>query len=168
MVLATSATAAVEIRNVVAFPTGWEFEVVAEYVVAGDVWDPMQGLAGLRGRPGDGEGQLPDEHLRLRVRFADQSEANNLGPPLRRPIDAAPFFQYGSGRCDYQRAIGERARVETVVWVWPLPPPGPMLLLCEWPRYGIPLTRHEVDATLIRQAAQRAADSWPEARDGGT
>lgn len=41
-------------------------------------------------------------------------------------------------------------------WVWPLPPPGSLVLACEWPALDIPLTRCEIDAQPIREAATRA------------
>ena len=41
-------------------------------------------------------------------------------------------------------------------WVWPLPPPGPVVLVCEWPAMNIPLTRSELDAQTILDAAARA------------
>jgi hypothetical protein len=37
---------------------------------------------------------------------------------------------------------------------WPLPPP--LALVCEWPAAGIPLTRQDIDAGKVREAAQRA------------
>ena len=41
-------------------------------------------------------------------------------------------------------------------WVWPLPPPGAVTLVCEWPAMDIPLTRRELDAQTILDAAKRA------------
>jgi hypothetical protein len=38
----------------------------------------------------------------------------------------------------------------------PVPPEGPVQLVCEWPAYGIDLTRREIDAADIRAAARRA------------
>jgi hypothetical protein len=34
-------------------------------------------------------------------------------------------------------------------WVAPLPPPGPVAFVCEWPAAGIALTRGEVDAAAF-------------------
>jgi hypothetical protein len=41
-------------------------------------------------------------------------------------------------------------------WVWPLPPPGPVAFVCEWPVAGIPESRAEIDAQVILDAASRA------------
>jgi hypothetical protein len=46
-------------------------------------------------------------------------------------------------------------------WVWPLPPPGPVSFVCEWPAAGISLTRSEIDAQTILDAAARARTLFP-------
>jgi hypothetical protein len=76
---------------------------------------------------------LPAEFLRLGVQFADGSVATHLDrSPFRRP-DA-----------------------------WPLPPPGPVGFICQWPAQGIAESRVEIDARLILAAAARAVDLWTE------
>jgi hypothetical protein len=47
-------------------------------------------------------------------------------------------------------------------WVWPLPPPGPLEFICQWPQYGITETRVGIDAQLILDAARRSIRPWPE------
>ena len=47
----------------------------------------------------------------------------------------------------------------------PRRPPGSLTFACEWPALGIPLTRVEIDAALVRRAADRAQLLWPD--DGG-
>jgi hypothetical protein len=42
------------------------------------------------------------------------------------------------------------------LWIWPLPPTGPLTFAIEWRTRQIPLTTHEVDADIIREAAERA------------
>jgi hypothetical protein len=46
-------------------------------------------------------------------------------------------------------------------WVWPLPPPGPLALVCEWQAHGIALRRHELDAAPLLEAAARVEPLWP-------
>ena len=46
-------------------------------------------------------------------------------------------------------------------WAWPLPPPGPLEFVCEWPELGITETRAGIDAQLILDAAQRSIRLWP-------
>lgn len=156
--LARSSTAAVKVQHLTAFPAGFEFQVVIHMRSTGEVWDPMHGLQGFRGRPGARYGELSDEHLRFGIQFADGSKATNLGPPMIGPTDEkskGPMLQPSGGS-----AGGSVA--QTTFWVWPLPPSGPLTFVCEWPKYGIPLTRHPVNADLIREAAQRAIELWPE------
>jgi hypothetical protein len=78
---------------------------------------------------------------------------------MREPSGSGPFLQFGHGS-----AGGTVA--ETTFWLWPLPPSGPVTFACEWPKYGIPLTRHEFDGNLIRDAGQRATELWPEGEGG--
>lgn len=44
----------------------------------------------------------------------------------------------------------------------PLPPPGPLQFVCEWPAYGLSESRLELDATIILEAAKRAKPLWPD------
>jgi hypothetical protein len=46
------------------------------------------------------------------------------------------------------------------VWVGPLPPPGPLFFVYEWPAEGIALTRREIDAQPIIDAAGRSVALW--------
>jgi hypothetical protein len=41
-------------------------------------------------------------------------------------------------------------------WVWPLPPPGRLDVVCEWPARGITKTTAELDVNIILGTAQRA------------
>jgi hypothetical protein len=43
----------------------------------------------------------------------------------------------------------------------PIPPPGQLAFVCEWPALQIPLTRATLDAEVIRDAARRAVVLWP-------
>jgi hypothetical protein len=100
---------------------------------------------------------LPDELVRFGVQFADGRKATNLD--RRPPADSEPegpvlIEQGGSG-------YGSPAW-DTEEWLWPLPPPGPLTFVCEWPGRGIGLSRAEVDGDAIRQAAARAVTLWPE------
>ena len=153
--LARSSTAAVKIQHLTAYPNGFEFQLVVHYRPTGEPWDPMHGL---HGRPRQPYGVLTDEVLRFGIQFADGSKATNIGPPTMRSAEGNPrglVLQAGSGS-------GGTTVADTTYWVWPLPPPGPVAFVCEWPKFGIPLTRHEIDANLIRDASTRAIELWPE------
>jgi hypothetical protein len=51
-------------------------------------------------------------------------------------------------------------------WAWPLPPPGPLEFICQWPTFGIAETRAIIDAQLIIDAARRSVRLWPEDATG--
>lgn len=111
--------------------------------------DPMMyhGHHGLHHGGGD---EIPPEMLRLGVQFADGSKATNTGGfhhDANAP--AGPVMHPGGGG-------GGGASWRQTQWVWPLPPPGPLELVCEWPAMDIPLTRSELDAQTILDAAARA------------
>lgn len=100
---------------------------------------------------------MSDEILRFGLQFADGSKVTNLGPPMIGPTDRAqkgPMLMHMGGS-------GGGEVVEQMYWVWPLPPPGPLAFVCEWPKFGIELTRHEIDADLIRKASTQAIELWP-------
>ena len=42
------------------------------------------------------------------------------------------------------------------LWAWPLPPPGLLTFICEWPAVQISVTRRPIDAQEILDAAARA------------
>jgi hypothetical protein len=46
-------------------------------------------------------------------------------------------------------------------WLWPLPPPGDLLLACEWPNAGIEFSTATISADLLLEAAGRASELWP-------
>ena len=56
----------------------------------------------------------------------------------------------------------DRLAWEVDVWIWGLPPPGPLAFVCEWPARGIPESRVEIDAGLVLEAAGRAVPIWPD------
>ena len=40
--------------------------------------------------------------------------------------------------------------------LWPMPPPGPLRFVCEWPAAGLAVSHAEIDAQLVLDAAARA------------
>ncbi|WP_432564458.1 hypothetical protein [Kineococcus sp. SYSU DK003] len=51
--------------------------------------------------------------------------------------------------------------IDCEYWLWPLPPPGPLRVLCQWPERGIEQAWHELDGEMFQRAAQRAQPIWP-------
>ena len=158
LVLARSADAAVSIGGFVAYPTGFELTLrtrVREPLASPGADDPLFPWRGVR----TGEAGVAPEMLRFGIQLSDGGKATNLAPqragvdPEEAPSGPVLWPQGGgggNGRSDYR------------VWIHPLPPPGALTFVCEWPVHGIPETRREVDASVIREAAGRAQELWPE------
>jgi hypothetical protein len=102
-----------------------------------------------------------DESLHIGVRFADGRKVANVGsvpnPPGSVPGDLilSPL-SFGGGMLDRSQSY----------WVSPLPPAGPMTVVCEWAAFGIPETAKDVDTGQILRGAQQVIKLWPEDSDG--
>jgi hypothetical protein len=53
---------------------------------------------------------------------------------------------------------------EQELWLWPLPPPGPVELVCSWPDQGIEEARATIDGAELGALAERAIELWPDER----
>jgi hypothetical protein len=98
-----------------------------------------------------------DDFVRLGVQFADGRKATNLHRP-RPPFDqppAGPLLTPHGGS-------GSAGAWDTYYWLWPLPPPGRLLLVAEWPAQHISESAVEVAADPILAAAAGAVTLWPE------
>lgn len=85
----------------------------------------------------------------LGVEFADGQRATH--PPTAAGRGQGPT----QPRLQQQSASG-LAEVTSRWWLTPLPPPGPLVLTCAWPAYGIRDARATISAELLHQAAARA------------
>jgi hypothetical protein len=148
-VLARTDRVAVCVTRLAAYPTGFEFDVVTMSADDQDDLDPLMFHHHHRMHRGTTD-EIPPELLRFGVQFSDASRATNTGgfPGDRNP-PAGPVMNAGGGG-------GGGGSWSESQWVWPLPPPGAVMLVCEWPAMDIPLTRSELDAQLILDAAARA------------
>jgi hypothetical protein len=149
-VLAGTEKVAVCVTRFAAYPTGFEFDIVTMSADEDPALDPLLFRAPLHLHRGSGTAGIPPEMLRIGVQFADGSKATNTdgfhgaeGPP------SGPVMHSGGGS-------GGGGNWHQTFWVWPLPPPGPLVLACEWPALDIPLTRCGIDAEAILDAATRA------------
>ncbi|MCO8277284.1 hypothetical protein M1L60_42580 [Actinoplanes sp. TRM 88003] len=152
VVLARGGEAAVGLSRVTAYPNGFTFSITA--VLRQE--DRRGRVFRLGFHRELFEEPVSDEFFRVGVQFADGGVATNLGFPAL-PPDAEPaaplLLQNGGG--------GGGRRYDMGFWVWPLPPPGPVTFVCEWPAYGIAETRIDMDAGPILDAAERAVPLWP-------
>jgi hypothetical protein len=152
---------------VAAYPSGFAFEVLTMAARAGgeeELLDPLL-FGHHRHRMRAGQAGLPPEMLRMGVQFADGGKATNTNTSRLDPRDpgeppSGPVMHQGGGG-------GGGGSWHQSHWVWPLPPPGPLAFVCEWPAAGIALTRHEVDAQPILDAAARATVIFAEEESPG-
>ena len=104
-----------------------------------------------------------DEALRFGVQFSDGSKATNLRRWWTDESEPPPspwLFEHGGG--------GGGREYKRRYWLWPVPPPGPLAFVVEWRAASIPITRTEISADVLREAASGAVELWPEAREGAT
>jgi hypothetical protein len=148
-ILARTDKVAVCVTRLAAYPTGFELDVVT---MSSDDEDGLASLMFDHHHPMHrwATDEIPPELLRFGVQFSDGSKATSTGefhhhhqPPARPVMNPGGGGGGGGSWCQTQ-------------WVWPLPPPGTLTLVCEWPAMDIPLTRSELDAQLILDAAARA------------
>jgi hypothetical protein len=132
------------------YPTGLELEV--RVLVRGHDLDPS--LNCVYHRPG--RESTYDEMLLFGIEFSDGRKATNVGgswPGEDEPEGPALWGMGGGGGGGSWRQV---------FWVWPLPPPGPVGLVCEWPAAGLALARQEVAAQILLDAAARARGIFPD------
>ena len=55
---------------------------------------------------------------------------------------------------------GTQTRFDQRFWVMPLPPPGPVGVIVEWPARDLPAARADLDGSAIVDAAARAETLW--------
>jgi hypothetical protein len=161
-VVGRSERGVIALSHVTAFSTGVVFALVAQ-------------LRGLRRSEAsrvfheqhmgmmDGE-ELPDAFLRLGLELPDGRRVSNLAGRRAfalRSRDEAPeepvLAPHGGG--GGQAGEGE-VSMRPGYWLWPLPEPGTLDLVCEWPIAGIALSKLEIDATQLRGAAERVERLW--------
>ena len=158
LVVARSETTLVAVSGMSAYPQGFGFTLAVRWrtepnPIEPRMFDPFH--PGLRARVGGG---LDPEVMRFGIEFADGRKVTNLQPHPHLEDEsgeppAGPMLMGGGGG-------GGGRRWDYRYWVWPLPPAGPLAFVCEWPAQDIPLTRIEIDAGLVLQAASRAQVVW--------
>lgn len=157
-VLARTEELVVAVLDAVAYTTGLSFRLTAkrrrEPHDSFDAWfrDPL----GLHERLASGD-TLPDDLLRFGVLFSDGRKATTVGAVAsfgRAGEPSGPVLFQGGGS-------GGGGEWESSLWLWPLPPEGPLGLVVEWPSEGIDETRLEVDAQQLLDAGRASERLWP-------
>lgn len=157
--LAASDRAVVSVSIPWAYPTGFEYMLCIRLrepqahgtPERGPFFEPV-GWDRETGRP---HYRRPEEEFQFAVTFADgrtPAERHVFEAPS--PDDPRP----AGGIAEVpQRGGGNAQSRHQVVWVWPLPPSGPLTFTCDWPAMGIHRAVLEFDAARVLEAAARAA-----------
>ena len=103
---------------------------------------------------------LPETVFRFGVEFSDGRRATSLdrnwfGPDWQ--TKPPPLIHLG------MTGGGGGAAFDWQLWLWPLPPPGVVTLVCEYPHVGIALTRYEIDTAPLLEAASQSIKLWEDA-----
>ncbi|HME04427.1 MAG TPA: hypothetical protein VKG38_15510, partial [Solirubrobacteraceae bacterium] len=141
LVLAKTDKAAVCLTRIGAYPTGFEIQLLTMVAEEDSDLDPMLFGPHRMHHRGRQSREIPDGTLRFGVQFADGSKATNAGhhfPENNEDAPQGPVMNPGGG------GGGGGSRRQDI-WVWPLPPPGPLTFAAEWTDAGIPLTLREMD-----------------------
>jgi hypothetical protein len=153
---------AIAVTNVVVYSTGVTGHLVTRLREPDPATHmrPMHPLM-FHGRgPG---GELPPELLRFGVEFSDGQRATTLGGRPRPDGEPPEAVLIGRG------GGGGGGQWELGFWLWPVPPPGSLTFAVEWPLHNVELTKQEIDAGPILEAAARSEQLWPDDRPfGGT
>jgi hypothetical protein len=95
---------------------------------------------------------LPDELLRFGIEFADGRRGTTIRGRSRTAKSGVSLSLRGGS--------GDGSSWSQRFWVHPLPPPGPLKFVAEWPAADVPLTTIESDASPIVEAAGRSERYW--------
>jgi hypothetical protein len=133
----------ITLAGIEAFTTGVLFDLVVTTRV------PVH-RPGMFGMPSEGG-------MRFGVSFPDGSkwQGAQLFPPRpdQTPTPTPPnvWFSGGGGGGNQQRHH---------LWLWPLPPPGPVTFVLSWTDAGIAETSTVLDGAVVRTAADESEQLW--------
>jgi hypothetical protein len=145
VVLAHTDAVAVHIAGAYAYSTGLTFGV-AMVSRSGD---------GLQGRDADSLARpAGEDDAHMGVVFADGRRATPDTEPRGPEAPSILLGARGGG--------GDASAYETRMWLWPIPPEGPLTFAFRWLAEGIEETTVAIDAAPLREASARTAVWWPE------
>jgi hypothetical protein len=159
LILARTPQRAIGLTGLRAYPTG--FGCTLHLRLREDIPGEQSnfGAFNMFGDVVDPAGEFAAYYLRFGVGFADGRKATNLNQ--RHDFDEGPAPDPPTLRLVRWEGY-DRLAWEVDLWVYGLPPPGPLAFVVEWLARGIPESRVEIDAGLVLEAAARAVPIWPE------
>lgn len=142
--LGRSEQAAIAITGMSAYSNGFEFVVTALI---------HPGAPGFEAETPD-HGMLASKPYQISLQLSDGRMVTSGRPhPDSEPTEPILRPRGGRGTSHYQHSQ---------LWVWPLPPSGPLEFICHWPTLGTGENRVGINAQLILDAARRSIQLWPE------
>ena len=149
LLLARTDTDAVLVTDLRAYPMGLEFTLTGR---------PHPDQLQQRRYDSDRPHRFMYRDIWLELHFANGQRASNHPRYWPRTFETeqpgSPFlYCHGGGGSER----GWRSRH----WLWGLPPPGPLAFVCTWPAGQLRGSEVEIDASLVLEAADRAAVVWP-------
>lgn len=103
-------------------------------------------------------GTSAEDRLLLGVEFSDGRTASNVASDDWFAMDELPDDQLVLSPA---RGGGGGLHYDQHFWLSPLPPPGPVTIVCAWPALGLSESSAECDGQLLLDAAARALVLWP-------
>ena len=158
LILAVGDERAIAMHGIACYPTGFAFQLQAvsrfEYERDGEAVYEDNPLARFHHYGRSSLGEIPDSELRFGIEYSNGERFTtlDLAPARRREsglASNAPCMQPQGGS-------GRPGTWTQELWVWPLPPEGPVTFACEWPAYGIPETSRTLEGDRFRAAGEKA------------
>jgi hypothetical protein len=147
LMLVRTEQVAVAVIGVWAYTTG--FELVVSVALKDEI--PGESVASFMAAA-DEEPLDDDEFCRLGIAFSTGEKAVNTEPETSSRT-SGPIMKVRSGG-------GSLLSREWRYWISPLPPPGPLAFVIEWPYFGVSESRTEIDAQPILDAASQSIVLW--------
>jgi hypothetical protein len=140
---------AIWIADALVFPSGLSFGINIQRRERSDAHEPPMFF-----------GPVAADDPRFGLQLADGRKVvvrrlGEMQPFLKRPDQPVLRPRSGSGGANRSRAD---------MWLWPLPPAGPLTFVCAWPAEAVGETSVQIDAAPILAAASRAVEMWPDDR----
>lgn len=125
-------------------------------------------------------------HIAVVVLFSDEARAEDIAYSLQEYSRSPGRFRFGVAFADGRSATsgqrnapdvqsaGEQPQLTLLgsgsqqlmwngeYWLWPLPPPGPLVVGCRWSDRGIPETMVQLDPAPLHAAAETSRSVWME------
>ncbi len=167
LILGRSESTVVALTGMRAFPSGVQMNLavhvrgkVARLDLNGEVFDgPYRH---------DVDAQWQAGRLKWGFELSDGSRVTNVDPWPQGPHqdDGAHHHHDTTWQPNHPVLMGGGGGggnrcVERSYWLWPLPPAGTLLVVCQWLDQDIELSTHTLDAGPFLDAARRAQPVWP-------